>query len=72
MIETGAYGPVTDKKAAVLQQLRRSTRGLLQMIDDLLDLARHDAGKLQVRPVDVDLPSRFRPRSPPPLDARRA
>ncbi|HTM23410.1 MAG TPA: histidine kinase dimerization/phospho-acceptor domain-containing protein, partial [Kofleriaceae bacterium] len=55
LIETGVYGPVTDKQAASLQQLRRSARGLLQMIDDLLELARHDAGKLEIRVAAVDL-----------------
>ncbi len=55
VIETGVYGPITDKQAQALQQLRRSARGLLQMIDDLLDLARHDAGRLEVRPAEVDL-----------------
>jgi signal transduction histidine kinase len=55
LIESGVYGPVTAKQAAALQQLRRSARGLLQMIDDLLEMARHDAGKLEVRPADVDL-----------------
>jgi signal transduction histidine kinase len=55
LIESGVYGPVNDKQAASLQQLRRSARGLLQMIDDLLELARHDAGKLEIRVAAVDL-----------------
>jgi len=55
LLESGVYGPVSPKQRDAQQEIKRSARSLLALIDDLLELARADAGRLEVdpRPVDV-------------------
>ncbi len=55
LIESGIYGPVTTKQKDAQQSIKRSARSLLALIDDLLELARADAGKLDLTPEDVDV-----------------
>lgn len=55
LVETGVYGPVTDKQVQAQQAIKRAARGLLHLIDSLLQLARADAGKLEFQPAEVDL-----------------
>ena len=55
LIETGIYGPVTGKQRDAQQSIKRSARSLLGLIDDLLELSRADAGKLDLSPEAVDV-----------------
>ncbi len=55
LVESGVYGPVTPKQRDAQQAIKRSARSLLALIDDLLELARADAGKLEVRPEPTDV-----------------
>jgi signal transduction histidine kinase len=55
LVEAGVYGPVTAQQKDAHQSLKRSARSLLALIDDLLELSRADAGKLDVRPEPVDV-----------------
>jgi signal transduction histidine kinase len=55
LIESGIYGPVTAKQKEAQQSIKRSARSLLALIDDLLELARADAGRLELHPREVDL-----------------
>ena len=55
LMESGIYGPVTPKQKDAQQSIKRSARSLLALIDDLLELSRADAGKLEVRPEAVDV-----------------
>jgi len=55
LVESGVYGGITDKQREAQQEIRRSARALLRMIDDLLLLARGDAGRLAFEPEDVDV-----------------
>lgn len=55
LIESGIYGPVTSKQKDAQQSIRRSARSLLALIDDLLELARADAGKLGLSLDDVNV-----------------
>ncbi|HEY3818741.1 MAG TPA: HAMP domain-containing sensor histidine kinase [Polyangiaceae bacterium] len=55
LLESGIYGPVTGKQKDAQQSIKRSARSLLALIDDLLELSRADAGKLEVRPEPVDV-----------------
>ena len=55
LVEGGIYGPVTDKQREATRGIKRSAKSLLQLIDDLLELARADAGKLAFKPEDVDV-----------------
>ena len=45
-MESGIYGPVTGKQKDAQQSIKRCARSLLALIDDLLELSRADAGKL--------------------------
>lgn len=56
LVQSGVYGEVTDHQREAHQDIKGSAKGLLKLIDDLLALARADAGKLQVEsaPVAVD------------------
>jgi signal transduction histidine kinase len=55
LVESGVYGAVTPKQRDAQQSIKRSARSLLALIDDLLELSRADAGKLEVRPVPTDV-----------------
>ena len=47
LIEMGLHGPVTDAQREALERVQRSQRHLLSMINDLLNLAEADAGRVQ-------------------------
>lgn len=55
LVSEGIYGPVTDKQKDAMLGVKRSAKGLLQLIDDLLQLAGSDAGKLELKVSRVDL-----------------
>ena len=46
LVSAGIYGPVTEKQRDAHQKIKRSAQSLLGLIDDLLQLARSDAGKI--------------------------
>lgn len=51
----GLAGPVTDEQTRQLEMIRRAGMHLLEMVNDTLDLARIEAGRLEldVRPFDL-------------------
>jgi signal transduction histidine kinase len=55
LIESGIYGPVTGKQRDAQLSIKRSAKSLLALIDDLLELSRADAAKLDLAPQAVDL-----------------
>lgn len=55
LLEGEVYGPVTEKQREAFASIDRSAAGLLAMIDELLELARSDAGKLEYKPSEVPL-----------------
>jgi signal transduction histidine kinase len=55
VIAAGVYGPVTDKQKEACASIKRSAQSLLQLVDDVLQLTRAEAGKIEARPVDVDI-----------------
>jgi signal transduction histidine kinase len=55
LVESGIYGPVSEKQKNAQQMIKQSARSLLQLIDDLLEMARSDAGKVQYTPSEIDL-----------------
>lgn len=55
VIAAGVYGPVTDKQKEACASIKRSAQSLLQLVDDVLQLTRAEAGKIDARPGSVDV-----------------
>ncbi len=53
----GAIQSLDDKQRRYVENIRTSGRMLLEMINDILDLAKIEAGKMEVRPVAFNLES---------------
>jgi two-component system sensor histidine kinase BarA len=53
----GAIQSLDDKQRRYVENIRTSGRMLLEMINDILDLAKIEAGKMEVRPVTFNLAS---------------
>ena len=51
----GGYGEVNEKQARYLRLIHEGGKHLLELINDVLDLARLDAGKLELEPRKVGL-----------------
>ncbi|HZR09264.1 MAG TPA: ATP-binding protein, partial [Myxococcales bacterium] len=55
LILEGAEGPLTDPQRKALTLVHRSAVDLAEMVNDLLDLAKIEAGKITVRPAEFDV-----------------
>ncbi|HEV8321022.1 MAG TPA: HAMP domain-containing sensor histidine kinase [Myxococcota bacterium] len=55
LVSTEVYGPVTARQREAQADIKRSAQGLLRLVDDLLTLARSDAGRIALEPGEVDL-----------------
>ncbi|MBN1995878.1 MAG: response regulator [Anaerolineae bacterium] len=55
ILQTGAFGPVNEKQIKYLRNIEESGSHLLALITDILDLAKSEAGRLEleIRPVVV-------------------
>ena len=55
VIAAGVYGPVTEKQKEACGAIKRSAQNLLQLVDDVLQLSRAEAGKIDAHggPVDI-------------------
>jgi signal transduction histidine kinase len=49
LLDMGVLGPTTSAQNAHLERLQSSARHLLQLVDDVLDVAKVDADRLEVR-----------------------
>jgi len=47
----GIDGPLNGEQMRQVEYIRKAAQGLLEMVNDLLDLAKVEAGKLEVRPA---------------------
>jgi len=55
LIEDGIYGPITAKQKEALTGINQSSQNLLQLIDDLLVLARAEAGRMEIKPSQLQV-----------------
>ncbi len=55
VVYDGVAGPVSERQKEYLADVLGSARHLLQLIDDLLDLSRIEAGRLRFLPQPVDV-----------------
>ena len=55
MMQSGAYGDLTDRGQAAAQRVIHSANYLARLVDDLLDQARLEAGRIRLDPQPVDV-----------------
>lgn len=55
VIAAGVYGPVTDRQKEACASIKRSAQALLGLVDDVLNLARAEAGRIEARPGAIDI-----------------
>jgi signal transduction histidine kinase len=55
LLDMGIHGPVTDAQHEALDRLARSQKHLLRLINDVLNLARIEAGRVEFVLEDVDV-----------------
>ena len=55
LIEMGVHGPLTDDQRVALERILRSQKHLLRLINDVLNLSRIEAGRVDYRITEVPL-----------------
>ena len=55
LMELGIHGPTTDQQMEALSRIRRSQRHLLGLINDVLNFAKLEAGRVEYDIADVDV-----------------
>jgi signal transduction histidine kinase/CheY-like chemotaxis protein len=52
-------GPLNDEQAQQVEYIRKAAQDLLELVNDLLDLAKVEAGKLVARPIEFEISNLF-------------
>lgn len=55
LLEEGAYGPMAPEQNTAVSKVGRSAHHLLELINDVLDLSKLEAGKLAIYPENTNL-----------------
>src|SRR6201989_1162901 len=51
------YGPLNDKQAEGIERTQKAARHLLELVNDVLDLSKIEAGNIDLRLQPVEFPS---------------
>jgi signal transduction histidine kinase len=60
LLREGVYGELGEKQAGAADRLVNSGRHLLELVNDVLDISKLEAGKLEVHPEPVELAALLR------------
>jgi signal transduction histidine kinase len=74
LVELGIHGPITDTQREALGRVNRNQRHLLGLINNILNLTRLEAGRVEYRTADVpivELLVDLQPMIAPQIEARR-
>jgi signal transduction histidine kinase len=55
LLVDGTYGPLTDKQRDRLDRIRKGGQRLLDLINDVLDLSKIEAGQMELEPEPVNI-----------------
>lgn len=55
MLRSDGFGPLTDKQRCFVDRIFSSSRHLLDLINDILDVAKADSGRLEIHPEPTDV-----------------
>jgi len=56
VLADGMFGEINEKQTEYLRDILESGRHLLSLINDILDLSKIEAGRMELEPTDFDLP----------------
>ena len=55
LLELGVHGPITDQQRVALERIQRAQRHLLRLINNVFNLARIEAGRVEYTMEDVEI-----------------
>jgi signal transduction histidine kinase/DNA-binding response OmpR family regulator len=55
LLQEQIFGELSEKQSNALEKANRSAQHLLELVDDILDISKIEAGKMEISPEPVDL-----------------